>query len=99
MRIAVPGSRGPALTDGVLFGDEDPRELEAFLQLRGEGLHAERLGRPVRAEDQVDPALAGIELRVHAALARDVRVGAVLAGLLEHARVAGAARRDRDALA
>src|SRR5258707_470432 len=62
------------LTDVVLLGDEDPRELEAFLELRREGLHAERLGRPVRPEDQVDPPLAGVELRVHAPLARDVGV-------------------------
>src|SRR5439155_14372490 len=90
---------GSDLTDVVLLGDEDPRQPEALLELRRERLHAERLGRPVRAEEEVDPALAGVELRVHAAFAGEVGVGAVLAGLFDHARVPGAAGGDRDALA
>src|SRR6266542_1652272 len=96
LTVSQPPER--PLTDVVLLRDEHPRKPEPLLELRRERLHAERLGRPVRSEDQVDAALARVELRVHASLAGDVGVRAMLTGFLEHVRETGAARGDRDAL-
>src|SRR5216683_1122364 len=87
------------LMDVVLLGDEDPRQLEALLELRRECLHAERLGRPVRAGDEIDPALTAVQLRVHRDLAGHVRVRAVLARVLDPGGHVPAAGDDRDALA
>src|SRR5207247_2221659 len=87
------------LTDVVLLGDEDPWQLEALLELRGEAHHAESLGRPVRAGDEVHPALAAVELREHRDVTGDVGVRAVLPRVLHPGGHVPSAGDDRDARA